>query len=80
MSGIRVHLTFPEKQIQEPVIYYLGKNYGIITNIRRANVELKMGWVILEMEADDESLESGIEYLEDQGVQVDRMDGDVIES
>ncbi len=80
MSGTRVHLTFPEKLIQEPVIYNLGKNYGIVTNIRRANVEQKMGWVILEMEADDESLERGIKYLEEYGVQVDRMDGDVIES
>jgi len=80
MNGIRVHLTFPEKLIKEPVIYNLGKNYGIVTNIRRANVEQKMGWVMLEMEADDEALERGVKYLEDQGVQVDRMDGDVIES
>ena len=80
MNGIRVHLTFPEEQIKEPLIYNLGKNYGIVTNIRRANVEQKMGWVMLEMEADDEALERGIKYLEDQGVQVDRMDGDVIES
>ena len=80
MSGIRIHLTFPEKLIQEPLIYNLGKNFGIVTNIRRANVEQKMGWVILELEAEDEALEQGVKYLEEQGVQVDRMDGNGIES
>ena len=79
MSKRRLHLTFPEHLVQEPIIYTLGKQYDIITNIRRANVEEKVGWVILEVEGSEDALAKGIAYLEDRGVQVDRIDGDVVE-
>jgi L-aspartate semialdehyde sulfurtransferase ferredoxin len=80
MPKQRLHLTFPDGLIQEPLIWRLGKQYDIITNIRRANVEEKVGWVILEVEGTEESLESGITWMREVGVQVDRLDGDVVES
>jgi len=79
MSKRRVHLTFPEKLIQEPVIYNLGKTYNIVTNIRRANVEDTVGWVILEIEADDAALDEGLAYVQSLGVQVATISGDVVE-
>lgn len=78
MAKKRVHLTFPEKLIQEPVIFRLATDFGIVTNIRRANVEDSYGWVILEMEADDETLARGIEYLRDKGVEVTDAEGDAV--
>lgn len=75
----RLHLTFPEALIQEPVIYNLGKMFDIVTNIRRANVEEKVGWVILEASGSAEAIAEGISYLEGLGVQVNRIDGDVVE-
>ena len=64
--------------MQEPIVYRLGQEFGLVTNIRRANVEERFGWVILEVDGDDESLARGVEWLEEQGVQVDRIldDGD----
>ncbi|MEX2557587.1 MAG: NIL domain-containing protein [Actinomycetota bacterium] len=79
MPKQRLHLTFPEDQVQEPVIYTLGKQFDIVTNIRRANVEEKLGWVILEVEGTEEALAKAVAYLEERGVQVDRIDGDVVE-
>lgn len=79
MPRQRLHLTFPENQVQEPVIYNLGKQFDIVTNIRRANVEDKFGWVILEVEGTEDALARGVRYLEDLGVQIDRIDGDVVE-
>ena len=79
MARQRLHLTFPEHLVQEPIIYTLGKQFDIVTNIRRANVEEKVGWVILEAEGADDALARGIQYLEERGVQVDRIDGDVVE-
>ena len=79
MSKQRLHLTFPEQLVQEPIIHTLGKRFDIVTNIRRANVEEKVGWVILEVDGSDEALAAGIAYLEERGVQVDRIDGDVVE-
>jgi ABC-type methionine transport system ATPase subunit len=79
MAKQRLHLTFPEHLVQEPVIYTLGKDFNVVTNIRRANVEEKIGWVILELEGPEEALAKAVTYLEDRGVQVDRIDGDVVE-
>jgi ABC-type methionine transport system ATPase subunit len=79
MARMRLHLTFPEHLVQEPIIYTLGKQFDIVTNIRRANVEEKVGWVILEVEGNEDALGRGIGYLEERGVQVDRIDGDVVE-
>lgn len=80
MPKLRLHLTFPENLIQEPIIWRLGRQYDIITNIRRANVEEKVGWVILEVEGAEEALDEGIGWMREVGVQVDRLTGDVVES
>ncbi|MBI2238616.1 MAG: NIL domain-containing protein [Actinobacteria bacterium] len=73
MSKARFHLTFPEHLIQEPVIYRIGKEFGLVTNIRRANIEERMAWVILEMEGAEEAIASAVAWLAERGVQVDRI-------
>ncbi len=75
MQQLRVKLTFPEKLIREPVIYNLGKKYNIITNVRRANVEQRVGWVVLEIDGTEADLEAGLRYLDEVGVEVEQLDG-----
>jgi ABC-type methionine transport system ATPase subunit len=75
MSTARLHLTFPEHLISEPVIHSLGKEFDLVTNIRRANIEERFGWVILEVEGDDERISKAIAWLVERGVQVDRIEG-----
>ena len=38
MPRRRILLTFPENLITEPVIHTMGTRYGVVTNVRRANV------------------------------------------
>ena len=38
MARQRVKLTFPPELITEPVIYNLGNEFEVVTNIRRAKV------------------------------------------
>jgi len=73
LTRARLHLTFPEHVIQEPIVYRLGKDFGLVTNIRRANVEERFGWVILEVEGPEDDVARAVSWLEDQGVQVDRI-------
>ncbi|TET53106.1 MAG: FeS-binding protein [Actinobacteria bacterium] len=80
MASIKVHLTFPEKLIKDPVIYNLGKQYNVVTNIRRANVDQKVGWVDLELTGTEEDMKEGIKYLESLEVEVDLIEGDIVES
>lgn len=79
MASIKIRLTFPEDKIKEPVIYNLGKNYDLVTNIRRANVDSKVGWVDLEITGEDDEIRKGIKYVESIGVDVDLIEGDIVE-
>ncbi|MCW3036976.1 MAG: FeS-binding protein [Actinobacteria bacterium] len=79
MPKRRVLLTFPEDLITEPVIHAMGTRYEIVTNVRRANVEERMGWVILEIDGPEEALDAAVAYAAGLGVEVNEMSGDVVE-
>lgn len=74
MTTARFHLTFPQHLISEPVIHRIGRDFDLVTNIRRANIDEVHGWVILEMQGEDEQIASAIAWLAGQGVQVDRLE------
>ncbi len=75
----RVKLTFPQHLIREPVIFTMAKKYDVMPNIRRARVTETVGEMVLEIEGTEENLEKGIRSLKDQGVDVELIEGDIIE-
>jgi ABC-type methionine transport system ATPase subunit len=79
MATKRVRFTFPNYLITEPVIYRLGREFNVVTNIRRADVRSEMGWVVLELNGDEAEIERGLTWVKDMGVRVDPVSGDVIE-
>ena len=79
MASRKVRLTFPQNLITEPVIYKLGIDFEVVTNIRRAEVREDMGWVILELEGKDSVIDKGLEWVTSTGVRVDPIVGDIIE-
>ena len=79
MSNRRVKFTFPQELITEPVIYQLAQKFKIVTNIRRADVREDMGWVVLELEGDEDEIDRGMKWVSATGVRVDPVGGDVIQ-
>ncbi len=79
MAKRRVRFTFPQSLITEPLIYNLGRKFEIVTNIRRADVRDNMGWVLLELEGDEDEIARGLEWMRGSGVRVDPITGDLIE-
>lgn len=75
----RVKLTFPQERIKEPVIFKMAKKYDIMPNIRRARVTEDFGEMILELEGTEANLEKGIKSLRTKGVEVELVEGDVLE-
>ena len=65
MAKQRFKFTFPTDLVTQPIIYKLGHSYQIVTNIRRADVRENMGWVVLELEGDDEEIEKETAVAED---------------
>ncbi|MDO8736170.1 MAG: NIL domain-containing protein [Thermoleophilia bacterium] len=74
MKTQRLELTFPEKLIKKPIIYQLVKEYNVIPNIRRANVDEKCGWMVLELSGEAQMLEDAFQHLQDLGVEVEFLD------
>jgi hypothetical protein len=76
--NLRVKLTFPEHLIKRPLLGLLVREFDVLPNIRRANVEDRIGWIVCELGGDDGAVEKAVAWLEEAGVQVDRL-GDVVE-
>jgi ABC-type methionine transport system ATPase subunit len=79
MAKQRVRFTFSAEMVREPVIYRLGHDFDLVTNIRRADVRSDVGWVVLELEGSDEEIQRGLDWVGNTGVRVDPIAGDVIE-
>ncbi|MDZ4383628.1 MAG: NIL domain-containing protein [Thermodesulfovibrionia bacterium] len=75
----RVRLTFPQHLIKEPVIFNMAKKYDIMPNIRRARVTETVGEMVLELDGTEENLKNGIEMLKRQGIEVEFVEGDLVE-
>jgi len=79
MASLKVHITFPEERIKEPIIYHLGHEYRVVTNIRRADVTAKSGWMDVELVGEATEIERAIAGLKGKGVKVDPIERNIIE-
>ena len=79
MASLKFHITFPEDKIKEPIIYQIGKEYKVVTNIRKADVTEKTGWVDLEIIGDPKEIERAVEGMKKKGVKVDPIERNIIE-
>jgi ABC-type methionine transport system ATPase subunit len=79
MGKQRVKFTFRGSLVKEPIIYNLGRDFKIVTNIRRADIQEDMGWVVLELDGDETEIKRGLDWVSSTGVRVDPASGDVID-
>jgi len=78
MARVRIKFTYPTEKITDPIIHSISKNFELISNIRRAEVSEKVGWVVLELEGKQSNIESALEWVKGQDVRVDPVEGDVV--
>jgi len=76
----RVWLTYPPQKIKRPLIWELGHKFDIITDIRQASVNDEVGIVCLELDGERSEIKAGIAWLEKNGVRVEPVEINVIES
>lgn len=73
-------LIFPRSQIKEPVIYRMSKQFDVVFNLRRAKITEKIGEIVLELEGDETALNKASAWLASQGVKIEPITHDTIES
>lgn len=77
MESRYFRLTFSPSNVTEPVVYRLGSEFGVVTNIRRANVSKDSGWVVLELQGSEEDVERAVAWAREKGVLVEPLSGDI---
>lgn len=73
MPKATVRLTFRGEVFNEPVIYQVGRNHNVVTNIRRAHVEAGEGFLDLDLEGEAQDIEDALAFCTERGIQVERL-------
>ena len=73
MTKRRVMLTYYPRVSSEPIIYTMGQQFNLVTNIHRADATEDRGWIELEVEGKEKDIEAGIAWLISKGVRVDTV-------
>ena len=68
---LRVQLNYPLERVKEPILYHLVMDYGLIPNIRRANIDVHTGgFIVLELTGEKDAVDRGLKFLENCGITV----------
>ena len=76
----RLWLMYPPKLITNPVIWQLAQKFPVVTNVRQASVTDEIGIVCLELEGQRADVKASIQWLERNGIKVEPVEINVIES
>ena len=73
MSKQRVMFTFRPEISSEPIIFNIGQQFHLVTNIHRANATEDRGWIEVELEGEKKNIEAGIAWAVSKGIRVDPL-------
>jgi L-aspartate semialdehyde sulfurtransferase ferredoxin len=76
----RFWLMYPAKLIQQPLLWQLAKKFEVVTNVRQASINDEIGLVCLELDGKRLEIKNAVKWLEKQGVKVEPIEINVIES
>ena len=75
----RIVLHFPNRMVDQPIVYRLVKEFDLQFNILKAYVTPREeGLMVLELTGDKENYDKGIAYLKKCGVKIQPLSKDVI--
>ena len=67
----KVILNFPRELLREPIIHNLGQQFGIVVNIRLAEITEDRGWLEVELEGEADKIEEGLNWAMSRGIRVE---------
>jgi ferredoxin len=74
----KIVLHFPHRQIDQPIVYHLVKDYDLQFNILKASITPEEeGLMVLEVTGKKAQYDLGIKYLEDCGIRIEPLSRDV---
>jgi molybdopterin synthase sulfur carrier subunit len=76
----RVYLNFTAEGVTQPIIYHVIKKFDVIPNIRGASVTDEVGIMSVEFSGTREEVDKALDWIRKQGVKVDPIEMNVVES
>lgn len=68
---VRLNLTFPADRVDQPLLAQAIKNFGVIADIRRAQIEPQTGgYIMLELTGTDKQIDDSVAFWKAFGVGV----------
>jgi len=79
-QSVRLNLTFPVERVEEPLLAQAIKQFGILADIRRAQVEPETGgYIMLEVTGTDKQIDDSIAFFKSYGIGVGFIGADEIQ-
>ena len=71
IQKVRLNLTFPVDRVDQPLLAQAIKNFGVIADIRRAQIEPQTGgYIMLELTGTDRQIDDSVAFWKAFGVGV----------
>ena len=71
IQKVRLNLTFPADRVDQPLLAQAIKNFGVIADIRRAQIEPQTGgYIMLELTGTDKQIDDSVAFWKAFGVGV----------
>ncbi len=68
---VRLNLTFPVDRVDQPLLAQAIKNFGVVADIRRAQIEPQSGgYIMLELTGTDKQIDDSVAFWKAFGVGV----------
>ncbi|HLD50434.1 MAG TPA: NIL domain-containing protein [bacterium] len=79
MAKKAFRLVFSQKLIQEPLMFVVARDCGLLLNIRRAKITAEAGEATVELEGTLENIQKAEKIFRAKGVEVEPLLGDIVE-
>ncbi len=73
MARKKVLLTFPQSLVKEPVLWQIGRNYEVVTNIRGASISDDVAILAIMLEGPADQIDAALAYMASRGVKVEHL-------
>ncbi|MCK5129698.1 MAG: 4Fe-4S binding protein [Clostridiales bacterium] len=71
MKSVKLLIRFPADKSTTPLTYHLVKDYDLVFNIFKAQIDAgEKGEMALEISGTEDQLDKGLQFLEDEGIEV----------
>jgi ABC-type methionine transport system ATPase subunit len=70
LADRRVKLTYPQALVDQPILHQLIEKFGLLTNIRRAEVDDAGGWLVVDLRGEEKIIDQALAWVRQLGIDV----------